>query len=301
MTRDNIGKLWVLVVEIAVAGSAATGIWLLGERLIVHGDIFWGGLLNYVADCVYFSTIPLAVLKIWQRPKPIWIGYGAGCLILAGVFVWTSRPIASNNAQTKSPEIRFGIVSSESPASLLLLTNDFLVFNELGNISNSNVLGCVVIPVNPSHSNIVLNFLISNGEGFSKYESAREVRCAVFLESNISGSQYVWGTEWEAVQEYDGRHPGFRFPRPILSGDNIGLPNIFVLPAFANIRGPKGEIRNPDTFLVWVRGENVPMFRVAFALSFLASSEAKPPFVDKRIFAGEKDGRFRFLYHNPTP
>jgi len=165
---DAVSKagLWQYLAEIVLAGAVGTGVWLFGEHLVSHGHNFVGSVVNFMAFCIYFATVPITTVKVWPHPKAVWLSFCGFCVLMALAFIFSSRPPLGPKTH-----FTYSLQIGDSPTSRVFLTNDFLFrwhVVKVGDLPNGGVMlndlvnGCIVIPVQQGQSNAIFKFAVEN-------------------------------------------------------------------------------------------------------------------------------------------
>jgi hypothetical protein len=120
---DAVSKagLWQYLAELVLAGAVGTGVWLFGEHLVSHGHTFLGSVINFVAFCIYFATVPITTVKVWPHPKSVWLSFCVFCALMALVFTFFSKPSIE-----PQPHFTISLRVGDSPAATVILTNEYL-------------------------------------------------------------------------------------------------------------------------------------------------------------------------------
>jgi hypothetical protein len=164
---DAGGKFGVAayVGEIVLAGLCGTGVWIFGEHLVSHGYSKSGVIVNFFAFVIYFAAAPITAIRFWPQPRWVWGLFTVFCVIMAIVFEATSSPEAE-----PKPHFLISLQTGDSAASAVFLTNECLFITNFDIPASSNgsniffnVNGCLVIPVEPDKTNLVLKFVAVNG------------------------------------------------------------------------------------------------------------------------------------------
>ena len=159
--------LWRFVAELVLAGAVGTGLWVFGEHLISHNHTVFGGIINFMAFCIYFATVPITAVKIWPRPMLVWASFFGFCVLMALVFT-----LSSWSAPEPKPHFTISMQIGDSLSAKIVLTNQYLYrISEMGvitNLSNGFVffnglpVAFIVIPMQPLESNTVFHFIAKN-------------------------------------------------------------------------------------------------------------------------------------------
>lgn len=276
-STNTVGKFWVLALEIVVAGSVATGFWLLGERFISHGNRIIGDVFNYVADCLYFATAPLAALKLWEKPKLVWSTYALSCLILIFLFA-----ISSGGQGTARPNVHLMAWGTNDFNDVAYFTNDFFSA-AFGEINPDDVKGCLVVPIVEGQSNAALRFGVHNG--FGPPVVAYDVKLDVSFPINVSCEPETVGPE------------GWKKGSPIIQAGNTFsfVPGVSLNPGFG-AGTPYMKLHNiagfneakPLLIAARIRVKDMPDKLILFKLYFEVSDKEKEPLIrEKRNLASK--------------
>jgi hypothetical protein len=276
--------LWQYIAELVLAGAVGTGVWLFGEHLVSHGHTFGGSVVNFVAFCIYFATVPITTVKIWPHPKSVWLSFCGFCVLMALAFTFSSRP-----STEPKPHFVLSLKIGDSSDSEVFLTNDVLFMyriSKAGDLTNGSVLfrgtanGCLIIPVQPGESNIVFNFIAENDSPIKVND----------LEVGI-GLPKDWkygldSTKWHEA----GQHliiPGWKIvimnlqfweaqsPYPLFPTDSLTFPPItnFSVPVYSD---PSNEVGLVE---LYVRSTGFERILAANMLFVRVTSNSFKPFV----------------------
>jgi hypothetical protein len=246
------------LLELIALGIFGTGVWVFGEHLSAHGHTAIGSCVNYVACVMFFAIAPVTACRFWSYPSRVWSIFSVFCIILAVVFVASSRSV-----NQQKPRLKLNLIVSESTdgtVERLEFTNDCF-FLKPGPLPLSAIRGCLLIPLAPGSSNAALRFMLVNDT-----QTTSEAIEAIFgIATNLSFSADPHWVPF-SVPNTTTRYLSAKPPGALLPGDGQPLPDI----RFINLtEGKFGEV------FVTIRGKDFADVLIVFRVMFINSKDGK--------------------------
>ena len=268
--------------------------WMFSELLEKHNQYNLQGVFLWLAMSCFLAGAAHIIQKVFKRTLIVWFTYFGLCLLLAFAVYEYTRPSLANsvvqvNEAKRDPapvktnkNFTFTFHYTDSPDDILLLTNDFLIVTNFGNLGVN--LGCLVVPAHLGQSYFPIRF------GIQSSSFAESIQITVNLQKN-------WGInpdpEWKlrlvqgkivsvASNVVEGVNVenellGWTYfiPEPVYPGDGAMLPifqitnTLLFLPKdIIQPTGIVGSVVAEGSVYIFAKAKDRPIEGVCFSLSF---------------------------------